>query len=354
MFSLRRQYAPLPASTSARRRWPAVAVLAAAACVLLVWLARRLLFAPPPYSPLADYQHLDPPPLLHDAPSDRRAFVSTLYSDSYAIGAAVLLHSLKAHNTSAADFLLAYLPGRISNEALCVVRAAGWSPLPVPFIPPPPAGKGIHHRFVDQYTKLNIWAVPAARAVYLDADTLVLRNIDELFALPWAFAAAPDVFADARGFTIQFNAGVLAYAPDARVLARMKAALDTARYPPAQAEQAFLNAFFAARAARLPYAYNANLAIKRAAPAMWRAMRAAREIAVVHYTLVKPFVDARDPSGRMLRDAERLSHVLDEAERAHAGEFRDEVRWWREVYEDMIAGPAGEDIDRCRRDALVV
>ncbi|KAG6902720.1 hypothetical protein C0995_012384 [Termitomyces sp. Mi166 len=360
---LRPHYTALPTnSPSPRRRtrwlpWQGIAVLVTAVCILLVWVARQTLFAPPPYSPLIDYQHLNPPPLLphsHPATTEQRAVVSTLYSDSYAIGASVLLHSIKTHNISASHFFLAYLPGRISNEALCAVRAVGWEPLPVPFIPPPHAGKGVHYRFFDQYTKLNIWGIDASKAVYLDADTLVRKNFDELFEMPWAFAAVPDVYGDKRGFTIGFNAGVMVYTPDEGVLRQMKEVLETAKYPLEQAEQAFLNLYFAGSAVRLPYAYNANLAIKTVSPDLWRGMEEADEIRVVHYTLVKPFVDERDHSGKMLRDSKRVRQVIDEAERKEGGVFKEEVGWWREAYEDMMKGKVGAGIDMCRRAALVV
>ncbi|KAG6842979.1 hypothetical protein H0H93_002679, partial [Arthromyces matolae] len=155
---------------------------------------------------------------------------------------------------------------RISTEALCIVRAAGWEPIAVPFIPPPHGGKGVYYRFFDQYTKLNIWSLGAGtidKAVYLDADTLVLRNFDELFSLPWSFGAVPDVYLDNRGFTVGFNAGVMVYTPDEGILKRMKDVLEVARYPLQQAEQAFLNVFWGPGMLRLPYAYNANLAIKK-------------------------------------------------------------------------------------------
>ncbi|KAG6816862.1 hypothetical protein H0H87_002348 [Tephrocybe sp. NHM501043] len=349
-------YSPLPptSSTTARRRprWLGVAICATALTILLVWAARHFLFGAPPYSPLLNYQHLDPPPLVPTTTSQStRAVVSTLYSDSYAIGAAVLAYSLRLANTTADHLLLAYIPGRISEEALCIVRAAGWTPTPVAFIPPPHGGRGIYYRFFDQYTKLNIWGLPASIAVYLDADTLVRRNFDELFDMPWTFGAVPDVYNDKRGFTVGFNAGVMVFRPDENVLRVMKSKLEEAQYPPEQAEQAFLNLFFAGSAVRLPYAYNANLAIKRASPALWAAME--EEMRVVHYTLVKPFVDERDRSGKLLRDNERLMHILGEAERAEGGLFKDEVWWWRETYEAMRISEVGDKVDSCRKAAAL-
>lgn len=277
---------------------------------------------------------------------DKRAIVSTLYSDSYAIGVAVLGHSVRRVNTTG-RLLLPYLEGRISDEALCVTRAAGWEPIAVPFIPPPHNGKGIYYRFVDQYTKLNIWGLDTLgieQAVYLDADTLVLRNFDELFELPYNFAAVPDVYTDRRGFTVNFNAGVLAFRPSTPVLETMKAKLETAEYPLSQAEQSFLNLFFAASAVRLPYAYNANLAIKKSSPAMWAGMK--DEMRIVHYTLTKPFVDEKNDHSPKLLHEERQRQLLAQAAQSSDGFFAEEVGWWGAAY-DLMMDEIRSKIEEC-------
>ena len=43
--------------------------------------------------------------------------------------------------------------------------------------------------------ELDALPAPVTRAVYVDSDALALRNFDELFALPHAFAAVPDAWA---------------------------------------------------------------------------------------------------------------------------------------------------------------
>jgi glycogenin glucosyltransferase len=243
---------------------------------------------------------------------------------------------------------LPYLEDRISDEALCITREAGWEPIAVPFIRPPHNGKGIHYRFYDQYTKLNIWALDKhgiQRAVYLDADTLVRKNFDELFDIPFNFAAVPDVYGDKRGFTIGFNAGVLAFHPSSAVLDVMKERIETADFPPEQAEQAFLNAFYATNALRLPYAYNANLAVKGRSPAMWEGLK--DEMRVVHYTLVKPFIYENQGSTKILTEEGQRGAIL-EAAKQRNGMFAEEVRWWGEVYNEMMENMRGK-INKCYR-----
>lgn len=294
--------------------------------------------------------HRNPPHIISEVstrPSDRRAVVSTLYSDSYAIGVAVLGHSVRKANVTS-RLLLAYLDdGRVSREALCIARAVGWEPIPVPFIPPPHGGKGIHHRFYDQYTKLNIWGLDKLdieQAVYLDADTLVRRNFDELFDIPFNFAAVPDVYRDKRGFIVDFNAGVLAFRPSSEVLEVMKQRIETAEFPLAQAEQSFLNLFFATNVLRLPYAYNANLAVKELSPAMWDGMK--EEMRVVHYTLTKPFVNDLSESSSKILTEDKQREVIAKAARDNGGIFAEEVGWWGDSYDEMMRNVRGE-IEKC-------
>lgn len=163
---------------------------------------------------------------MERSPASRRAVVSSLYSDDFAIAVAVVGHSTRSVNVSA-RLLLPYLEKKVSEKALCIARATGWEPYPVPSVPPPHGGKGIHPRFGDQYTKLNIWKLDQMgidSAVYLDADTLVRRNFEELFDNPFNFAAVPDVYGagDPRGFSLTFNAGVLAYRPSSAVFGASK------------------------------------------------------------------------------------------------------------------------------------
>jgi inositol phosphorylceramide glucuronosyltransferase 1 len=247
----------------------------------------------------------------------------------------------KANVTS--RLLLAYLDGRVSSQALCIARAVGWEPIAVPFIPPPHNGRGIHYRFHDQYTKLNIWGLDKLgieQAVYLDGDTLVRRNFDELFDTPFNFAAVPDMFGDKRGFIINFNAGVIAFRPSSAVLKVMKQQIETAKFPLDQAEQSFLNLFFATNVLRLPYAYNANLAIKGLSPAMWAGMK--DEMRIVHYSLTKPFLNDHSESSPRILTEEMQREAISRAAEKDGGMFAEEVGWWHDSYNEMMKSVRGK------------
>ena len=258
-------------------------------------------------------------------------------------------HSTRAANVDA-RLILPYLEDRISPRALCIVRAVDWELHSVPFIPPPHHGRDIHPRFIDQYTKLNIWGLDRLgidRLVYLDADTLVRRNFDELFDSPFNFAAVPDVYGvgDPRGFSTSFNAGMLVLRTSTSVMHDMIQKTETAEYPLKQAEQAFLNLYFGSTVVRLPYAYNANLGIKSRSPALWDGLM--DEMRIVHYTAVKPFLDDSRPPKTILTP-EELRATVERATARQNGMYADEIGWWRQAYERMMEDK-GSEIHACYR-----
>ncbi|KAJ6583851.1 glycosyltransferase family 8 protein [Mycena vulgaris] len=371
-FSDRRDYEPLGLepnhfeTPSRWRRWSGsravriglviVAILTVVFLVdaVIIWFATRylhLVLYRIPYNPMDHYQDINRVPVTPEngashTSAQQRAVVSSLYSDGFAIAVAVVGHSAHSANVSA-RLLLPYLENQVSEKALCIARATGWEPYPVPFIPPPHGGEGIHPRFKDQYTKLNIWKLDdmgIKSAVYLDADTLVRRNFDELFDSPFNFAAVPDVYAfgDIRGFSLSFNAGVLAYRPSSVIYEDMRRKIESAEYPLQQAEQAFLNLYFGGTCMRLPYVYNGNLAIKAKSPVLWQ--RLADEIRIVHYTIVKPFLHEERSSDTLLT-LQEVEEAMDQNER-RAGYYANELGWWREAYRKMML-ERGNDIKNC-------
>ena len=259
--------------------------------------------------------------------------MTTLYTESYINGVLTLAHTLRAVNTTS-RFILLYIPGRLSPSALCRLSSVGWELRQVPRIEPPDNGRGVFHRFLDQYTKLHIWGLDSIgikSAVYLDGDTIALRNFDELWDLPFNFAAVPDMYGDKRGFTLSFNAGVLFLRPSTDTLNDMLLKIGTADYSHKDAEQGFLNHYFGQQVVRLPYVYNGNLAIKRLNPSFWEGMR--KELRIVHYTLVKPFPElpSEIPSERELKQLA----TLEEKKKEDDGFWADEIRWWEDAWTSL-------------------
>ena len=263
---------------------------------------------------------------------NENAIVTTLYSDAYAPAVAALGHSLNKVNPSARLIVL-YIPSQVSASALCLATASGFTPHPVHRIPPPHNGTGIEPRFSDQYTKLTLWTLdtlpePVRALVYIDADALVLRNFDELFSLPYHFAAVPDVYGGVRGFTTGVNAGVMFLRPDSKLFRAMVDALPQAKFPPTMAEQAFFNQYFATDVLRLPYAYNGNLALKQRSPHVWSGIK--DEMRIIHYTLIKPFITKEWGVVSLDQMQERVK----EASGSYGGLFHDEMSHWGNVWEE--------------------
>ncbi|KAI0079227.1 glycosyltransferase family 8 protein [Panus rudis PR-1116 ss-1] len=329
------QYIPLYNKHNDRR-------LPFAAIVVLLSVLLNVYFVTTSYlssytNPLDNYQPLNHHPLIdesymtHSNPSNSKyAIVTSLYGDAFAPAVATLGHTLRKTNTTA-DLIVFYFDDKVSSSALCLATSSGFVAQPVERIPPPNNGRGVHRHFLDQFTKLRLWQLDQqgyTGVVYLDADTLVHRNLDELFALPFNFAAVPDIFLDSRGFTLGFNAGVLFLHPSSSVFDDMVSKIALAQFPAEDAEQSFLNHYFGAEAVRLPYAYNGNLAIKKRAPLLWQTTEPERRL--VHFTMVKPFL-GHDYAQVEFDDLEE--HVV-EMSKKKGGLYAPEVLWWGQEFNE--------------------
>ena len=170
------------------------------------------------------------------------------------------------------------------------LRARGWRVRDVEPIPNP-AGKAqlLFPRFATVFAKLRAWELTEwERIVVLDADTLVLQNVDDLFERR-TFAAAPDFF-----LPDHFNSGVMVLDPSAGTFARMMDALHAAGSYDG-GDQGFLNTFFPDWYAmpvehRLPVGYNmANFIYQflRGHPSLREKLE--REVKVLHYLVQEPW-----------------------------------------------------------------
>lgn len=101
------------------------------------------------------------------------------------------------------------------------------------------------------FTKIHLWnQVQFRKIVYIDADVVAYRAPDELFDLPQAFAAAPDI-----GWPDCFNTGVMLITPNVGeyhallALAQQGVSFDGA-------DQGLLNMHFKDSYHRLSFTYN--------------------------------------------------------------------------------------------------
>jgi len=144
----------------------------------------------------------------------RKVFVTMLSNDGFFAGFQVLSKSLQATGTQHPLFVLT--GPAVSTTVMSRLKALCSGIISGDRIQNSHEGHDASWTN-SEYLKLNIWNLVAfEQIVYLDADTLILENIDELFDRDCAFAAAPDVFPPDK-----FNAGVMVIRPDAGVFADM-------------------------------------------------------------------------------------------------------------------------------------
>ena len=99
------------------------------------------------------------------------------------------------------------------------------------------------HRPLANFCKLRLWQLRDYRAcVFLDADAIVLRNIDRLFDYP-EFCAAPNVYETLNDFH-RLNSGVFTARPSKDTFAAMTERLDAPGAFWRRTDQTFLETFF--------------------------------------------------------------------------------------------------------------
>jgi glycogenin len=218
------------------------------------------------------------------------AYVTTLCGgDAYLPGVEVLGHSLMASGTREAR--LAMVTPDVSTDARGRLGAQGWTLVDVdPIENPLPETVPLYPRFAKTFTKLRAFGLAnVSKIVLLDADTVVLRNIDDLFERP-GFAAAPDFFLPDR-----FNSGVMVVEPSPALFGRIGAALSRVDSYDG-GDQGFLNEFFPDWYARpvsyrLPAGCNMHHFVFQFLMGHTSLKdRVLSEVRVLHFTLQKPWM----------------------------------------------------------------
>uniref|UniRef100_A0A8C9GMU2 glycogenin glucosyltransferase n=1 Tax=Piliocolobus tephrosceles TaxID=591936 RepID=A0A8C9GMU2_9PRIM len=138
-----------------------------------------------------------------------QAFVTLTTNDAYAKGALVLGSSLKQHRTTRRLVVLA--TPQVSDSMRKVLETVFDEVIMVDVLD---SGDSAHLTLMKRpelgvtLTKLHCWSLTQySKCVFMDADTLVLANIDDLFERE-ELSAAPD-----PGWPDCFNSGVFVYQP---------------------------------------------------------------------------------------------------------------------------------------------
>ncbi|XP_039096921.1 glycogenin-1 isoform X2 [Hyaena hyaena] len=185
-----------------------------------------------------------------------QAFVTLTTNDAYAKGALVLGSSLKQHGTTRKLAVLA--TPQVSDSMRKILETIFDEVITVDVLD---SGDSAHLTLMRRpelgvtLTKLHCWSLTQySKCVFMDADTLVLANIDDLFERE-ELSAAPD-----PGWPDCFNSGVFVYQPSVETynqllhLASEQGSFDGG-------DQGLLNTFFSSWATtdirkHLPFIYN--------------------------------------------------------------------------------------------------
>lgn len=229
-----------------------------------------------------------------------QAFVTLTTNDAYAKGALVLGSSLKQHRTTRRLVVLA--TPQVSDSMRKVLETVFDEVIMVDVLD---SGDSAHLTLMKRpelgvtLTKLHCWSLTQySKCVFMDADTLVLANIDDLFERE-ELSAAPD-----PGWPDCFNSGVFVYQPSVETynqllhLASEQGSFDGG-------DQGILNTFFSSWATRdirkhLPFIYNlSSISIYSYLPA-FKVFGASAK--VVHFLgRVKPWNYTYDPKTKSVK-----------------------------------------------------
>ncbi|MBP1858993.1 glycosyltransferase [Rhizobium herbae] len=258
------------------------------------------------------------------APSDRagsrHAFVTLVTNADYAVGATALARSIRRTGTDA-DIVVLHTGG-VGSELLTPLAEFSCRLVTTDLLPLSDgfnerhARKNVHsaapftkgrkpdfHSPLDNFCKLRLWQlIEYERCIFIDADALVLKNIDRYFAYP-EFSAAPNVYESLADFH-RLNSGVFVAKPSLQTFEAMLERLDApdAFWP--RTDQTFLQNFFPDWHG-LPVTMNMLQYVWFNMPALWDWS----SIGVLHYQYEKPWENDH-PKAERLRPLINLWHAF--------------------------------------------
>ncbi|CAE8617861.1 unnamed protein product [Polarella glacialis] len=265
------------------------------------WAQGGTMFVPPASKRQPSTHQLPPlpAPVGFAVGSPSEVFVALLMGQSYLPGLKALAASLLDHNAS--QPLVVMTTDLPSPELLRLSKCLRFQVQWVPAIANPYVAR------IPQWTwvmsKLSVFRLKVRRAVYLDLDTILLRNIDELFA-----GSVFDAVADPGYHVANFNSGLMVTSPSEEVYQDMIAKLyaDAASLSGEgidSGDQGFLNWYFGDTwrpETALPGRYNTLLCEEITC----NETLAGREIDQTDYTQMNKMLPSSSAYGKLLSEME--------------------------------------------------
>ncbi|MFV0410518.1 MAG: glycosyltransferase [Paracoccus sp. (in: a-proteobacteria)] len=234
-------------------------------------------------------------------PASPHAYVTLATNADYALGALALVNSIKASGTGA-DCVVLYTS--LPEAALTPLRAAGARLIAADLLETSAGFNAAHardalharaaftkgtkppfHTPLDNFAKLRLWQLTEYESVvFIDADAVMLRNCDKLFAYP-EFCAAPNVYESLADFH-RLNSGIFTARPSQATFDAMMARLDQPGVFWRRTDQTFLESYFPDWHG-LPVFYNMLQYVWLNMPDLW----SWQEIHILHFQYEKPWQD---------------------------------------------------------------
>lgn len=228
------------------------------------------------------------------------AYITLVTNDDYARAAIALVRSITCSGTTADIVVLC--TGAVSEDLMAGLTQLGAKIRVVTHLPTSHEFNLRHqretlhaqspflrgekppfHTPLDNFIKLRVWELTEyERVIFVDADALVIRNIDKLFAYP-EFSAAPNVYETVADFH-RLNSGVFVATPSKKTFDSMLKDLDQPDAYWRRTDQSFLEHFFPDWHG-LPVFYNMLQYVWFNLPDLWDW----KSVHVVHYQYEKPW-----------------------------------------------------------------
>jgi alpha-N-acetylglucosamine transferase len=152
----------------------------------------------------------------------RLAYTTVVTSTNYLPGALALFQSIR-QTESSVELVLCCTSGLLSPEFVEHLKELSISVDEIPHISNPNLVIS-EERFTSTYSKISIFNLTKFdKIVFLDADTLVLRNVDELFEKEHLSAVISGKSLPENCDWNHFNTGLMVIAPSASEFDRLKA-----------------------------------------------------------------------------------------------------------------------------------
>ena len=282
--------------------------------------------------------------------STERCYCTLITSEDFVPGLIAMLHSLaktRPHYKHVVVLVTSQVGPSCRRKLLAKLApcaALHVEILDVPAIANPNAAVHVQGWINAGYTKLHIFNMTSfEKVVYIDADTLILDNVDHLFERPGTpLSAAPDVFPPDK-----FNAGVLVVTPKASVFEKMTEQLsDTQSHD--GGDTGFLNTFFPEWYSlpsqhRLPFRFNAQRTMHwltfSGNPGYWLSIR---PVAILHFSSNPKPWNLSDETNRAVTTtsaAEVSSNEIKQRERQNPSKNQKgelEMIWWHYFMESQL------------------